>query len=189
MFCMSHSQASQTFDFGLNFIHNMYAPGLSDIKRWHKYVPTWAATIHAKSSGAMRDVWGFIDVNCRVITRPSSVWVHQAGVWVKVDLQRHYYSGYKKDHCLKFQAVSAPCGLIIYMSSAFPGSRTDAVIWTISQLQMQILAMQIFLNRPYCLFGDDGYPRSVQLAIPFSGLVTPLQRIWNFFYVSRSRHC
>ena len=47
-------------------------------------------------------IYGFIDGTHRAICRPSSL------------PQQPFYSGYKKIHSIKFQAIMAPDGLIIH---------------------------------------------------------------------------
>ena len=38
------------------------------------------------------------------------------------------YSGHIKDHCIKFQQVQLPSGMIAIMDGPYPGSRHDAGI-------------------------------------------------------------
>lgn len=51
-----------------------------------------------------RRIYGFIDGTHRAICRPSTM------------DQKFFYSGYKKVHSVKFQAIMAPDGLIIHLA-------------------------------------------------------------------------
>jgi len=53
-------------------------------------------------------IYGFIDGTHRAICQPSTI------------DQKLFYSGYKKVHLVKFQAIIAPDGLIIHLAGSFP---------------------------------------------------------------------
>lgn len=59
--------------------------------------------------GAVHNCWGFIDGTCRQICRPSQQ-------------QQEYYSGHKRFHCLKYQSVLCPDGIIASLKGGFPGN-------------------------------------------------------------------
>ncbi|XP_031328307.1 uncharacterized protein LOC116159472 [Photinus pyralis] len=75
----------------------------------------YADAIYNKG-GAIHNCWGFIDGTTRGICRPL------------ID-QEEYYSGHKKHHCLKYQSVICPDGIIASFIGAFPGRRHDAAIF------------------------------------------------------------
>jgi hypothetical protein len=61
-------------------------------------IEQYARAIQNKGSPLDR-CWGFIDGSIVQICRP-------------IENQRHLYSGHKKVHCIKFQAITVPNGLI-----------------------------------------------------------------------------
>lgn len=89
--------------------------------------------------------WGFIDGTVRSICRPSVN-------------QEEYYSGHKRVHCVKYQSVLTPDGLIINLKGAFPGRRHDAGIFRESNLYQELEQNVIFDNdEQYVLYGDQAY--------------------------------
>ena len=84
-----------------------YGPGMRDLKRWRDYIPLWERKVREKCGGIMQFIFGFVDVNCRPISRPSPVWVGAPPNQVKVDLQRYFYSGYTRCHVVKFHGYPA----------------------------------------------------------------------------------
>lgn len=70
-----------------------------------------------KMKGCTMDgIVGFIDGTARSICRPSKN-------------QKLFYSGHKRTHCLKFQSVTLPDGIIAHWSGPYTGNRHDAGIF------------------------------------------------------------
>lgn len=61
----------------------------------------------------INNCWGFIDGTARQICRPSIN-------------QQDYFSGHKRYHCLKYQAIATPDGIIINLQGPYIGRRHDA---------------------------------------------------------------
>ena len=59
--------------------------------------------LQIENAGGPEGIWGFIDGTIRGISRP-------------VKRQEDYYTGYKKGHGIKFQAIMIPDGLISHLS-------------------------------------------------------------------------
>jgi hypothetical protein len=78
--------------------------------------------------------------------------------------QRELYSGHKRYHCLKFQAVMLPDGIIADLSGPFHGRQNDQYMLNESQLEDR-LSDPVFDN--YFLYGDQGYTYSSHVARPF----------------------
>ena len=75
-----------------------------------------------RGAGAPLDtVFGFIDGTLREIARPSNN-------------QRLFYNGWKRMHCIKFQSVMFPDGIML-LAGPWEGSRHDAYIWALSGLE------------------------------------------------------
>jgi hypothetical protein len=85
-------------------------------------------------------LWGFIDGTIKKICRP-------------LENQRLYYSGHKRMHCLRFQNVTTPDGLISSFFGPLPGSHNDLNILDESGLTR---VMDEFCGQ-YYLYGDSAY--------------------------------
>ena len=104
----------------------------------------------------MPNIVGFIDGTARPICRPKRN-------------QKDYYSGYKKEHCLKYQSVMFPNGLIGRLDGPFKGRRHDAAILHLSRLVPEM--KQCFVNEDgtwFKLYGDPGYANSKFISIGYS---------------------
>ncbi|KAI0348726.1 hypothetical protein OH77DRAFT_1432640, partial [Trametes cingulata] len=75
---------------------------------------TYAAAIHA-AGAPVSSIWAFIDCTLRHIARPSRY-------------QQVAYSGYKKAHALKYQAVAIPNGIIAHLFGPFEGRHADTFL-------------------------------------------------------------
>ncbi|KAF7331266.1 DDE Tnp4 domain-containing protein [Mycena kentingensis (nom. inval.)] len=98
-------------------------------------------------------IWGFIDCTIRCISRPSR-------------FQRQAYSGHKKKHALKYQAVKAPNGHIAHLFGPMEGRRNDNALLHesgLEQLHYQHAlrpgadARTALNERYYQVFGDPAY--------------------------------
>lgn len=99
---------------------------------------------------------GFIDGTLRSMCRPGE---HQG----------LFYSGHKHMHGIKFQSVVTPDGIISHLAGPFEGCRHDVAMLMESGL---LELMEEGLRDPqdaYCVYGDGGYPMSVNLVSPFKG--------------------
>ncbi|KAI0708899.1 hypothetical protein C8T65DRAFT_695746 [Cerioporus squamosus] len=117
----------------------------------------YAAAIHC-CGAPLATIWGFIDYTLRAICCP---W------W----FQQQAYSGHKRKHALKFQAVMLPCGLFGHLYAACrlmekcqkyaacPGDHPGKI-------------------RHLQVFGDPAYGILQQLISPYVD-PTPDQRAWN----------
>lgn len=72
--------------------------------------------------------------------------------------QRNLYSGYKKGHGYKFQALIVACGLLFDIYGPLPGRRNDWFMWTDSRLGQFLRALPLHASgKPYYIYGDSGY--------------------------------
>lgn len=111
----------------------------------------------------VRNCWGFVDGTCMAITRPGMG-------------QRSFFSGHKRQHCLKFQGVMTPCGIICHMFGPIEGSRHDAYMLAESSL-LESLTQDPYQN--YCIYGDPAYPLTPQLLAPYRGDVNAEEAAFN----------
>ena len=132
------------------------------------YLKTLADTVKEKGGDtALPDIWGFIDGTHVHVSRPDQD-------------QEEIYSGQKKCHSLKYQAIATPDGLIAHLGGPFSGRRHDARMVTLSNIEDYL---HHHCNDPagqsLNLYGDEGYPRQEPILAPFRGLLTPAQNSIN----------
>ena len=91
------------------------------LKVWNKLAaadnPIDAEAVH--TFFAHKPIWGWIDCTRRPIEKPSPT------LFPGVDLQREFYSGFKRSHCILWQAIGTPDGLIAHLSEPMVGRRHD----------------------------------------------------------------
>ncbi|KAJ8916944.1 hypothetical protein NQ315_013416, partial [Exocentrus adspersus] len=104
----------------------------------------------ADKNAPLRNCWEFIDGTARPICRPS----HR---------QQNFFSGHKRVHCLKYQSVVVPDGIIYYCSLMGPyeGRRHDVGIFRDSNLYTQLEQNCRFPNNEnFVLYGDPAYAKT-----------------------------
>jgi nuclease HARBI1 len=129
--------------------------------------PIYACLIHNKSNGAATNVWGFIDGTPRRSCQPG-------------EEQRVYYSGHKRNHGIKFQAVVTPDGLVACSYCPVPGSCHDSHLVAQSNL-IPLLREVIPPDQPnYALYGDSAYAQCRVLIVGFRyPLPNSCEAQWN----------
>ncbi|KAK7792060.1 hypothetical protein R5R35_007095 [Gryllus longicercus] len=100
--------------------------------------------------------WRFIDGTARAICIPTVN-------------QENYYSGHKRKHCLKYQSVLCPDGIIANLLGLFHRRRHDAAMLLDSGLYDQLLQTAVFPDKKYVIYGDSGCPIRQLLFRPFQG--------------------
>lgn len=103
----------------------------------------------------MNNCWAFIDGTVRPICRP-------------IINQRQYYSGHKKVHCVKYQSLICPDGIIISLKGAYPGFRHDAGIFRESGLYNELEQHTRFVNQTFVIYGDKAYSLRELLLRPYN---------------------
>jgi hypothetical protein len=136
----------------------------------------YASAIH-RAGSPLKGVWGFIDCTIRQICRPSQY-------------QRQAYSGHKRFHALKFQAIVLPNGLFGHLFGPHEGRRNDLFLLNESEVLEQCAEHAVREemdenasdeDRYFQIFGDPAYGVSAHILSPFSGVGerTALQKEWN----------
>jgi hypothetical protein len=73
--------------------------------------------------------------------------------------QEEYFSVHKRHHCVKYQSVLCPDGIIASLVGPYPGRRHDAGIFRKSNLCNQLEQRARFgINEKYVLYGNPAYP-------------------------------
>eukprot|EP00697_Spironema_sp_BW2_P005503 gnl/Spiro4/17685_TR9416_c0_g1_i1.p1 gnl/Spiro4/17685_TR9416_c0_g1~~gnl/Spiro4/17685_TR9416_c0_g1_i1.p1 ORF type:complete len:345 (-),score=71.32 gnl/Spiro4/17685_TR9416_c0_g1_i1:44-1051(-) len=134
-----------------------------------------AAAVAAK--GAPFDfVFGFIDGTTRDICRP-------------VKFQESVYSGHHRTHCLKFQVVMLPNGIIAHLFGPLEGRWHDITLLRRSGLLDVLEGLQFAREQWWAIYGDKAYVKRPFLLSPFQGTVlTPAELQLNTT-MSRLRLC
>ncbi|PWW78875.1 hypothetical protein C7212DRAFT_156669, partial [Tuber magnatum] len=128
-----------------------------------------AYTIAIKERNApLNSCWDFVDETLRPIARP-------------IYGQESLYNGWKRMHCLKYQTVIAPDGIIIQLYGPVEGQIHDSTVWTESGVS-EILNAHAYApdGSPLQVYGDRAYGISDYLISLFCGTgITANERDWN----------
>jgi hypothetical protein len=120
-----------------------------------------AEAVTAKGAPVMH-CFGFLDGTLRGIARPSQN-------------QGAAYNGHKRKHGLKYQALTAPNGMIADMWGPMAGARHDASMLRQSELldRLRALPTDSSTSPPSCYFvySDPAYPKSDVILPPHRGTV------------------
>lgn len=136
----------------------------------------YAAAIH-RVGAPLDSIWGFIDCTIRRVARPSK---HQ----------RAAYSGHKRFHALKFQAVMLPNGMFGHLFGPEEGRQNDNHLLAKSGLLDACAEHAVHpgtdTNSPaeqrfFQVFGDPAYGVSDQIISPYAGVGerTDEEKDWN----------
>lgn len=122
----------------------------------HERLQHYAAAVGAKCP--LANCWFFLDGTIRPMCRPE-------------EEQRAFYNGQKRVHCLKYQSVVTPDGLVAHLYGPTEGRRHDS-----GMLRESGLLQQLENHMPvppeggsYCVFADQAYPLRPQIMVPFRG--------------------
>lgn len=103
----------------------------------------FAGAISAKG-GVMPGCFGFIDGTARPIARPKR---HQ----------RHCNSGLKRQHCLKWQSIVTPNGLICNLYGGHKGSMHGSLLLRTSEPAERLQEkLSLFESKNFFIYGDSG---------------------------------
>ena len=120
-----------------------------------------------ENGAPLDNCWGFVDGTLRGTTRPGKD-------------QRHMYSGHKRKHGFKYQAVTTPNGLIANLFGPIEGCRHDSFMLYQSEL-LEKLNTHSFApdGSPLCIYGDPAYPFSLHLQTGFKNPTNDQELIFN----------
>jgi DDE superfamily endonuclease len=133
----SPSFISKVFNQTLQYLDRRYR----SLIEWHplityERIEYWSKCLR-EAHGA-EGIWGFIDGTFTGFCRASDN-----------SEQRRDYSGYKKGHGMKWQAISTPDGLIVSLYGPYRGATGDALMVEKSQLEHKLRLVSLdFLDFP-----------------------------------------
>ena len=151
----------------LDFVFANFSFLLDDISRlfWlqRDVLPVYCNAVVRKES-PLTNVWGFIDGTARPMCRPS-------------EGQQVTFSGHKRYHCLKYQSIMVPNGLIASLFGPIEGRRHDSRMLLESRIMDSIERLFDNNGTPFSIYGDPAYLIRPHLLRPFRGaVVTPIQQ-------------
>ncbi|CAM9645762.1 unnamed protein product, partial [Heterosigma akashiwo] len=159
-FNINYSIISRAVLYGTNHIYSQFRTKLDfDFNLVNGRIHEYVAAVTAKSSGAVQNVWGFIDGTAR----PSRD-------------QREYFSGHKKQHGLRYQMITTADGMIVHMWGPIGGRWPDSTIVRDSGI-LDILRVHY---DAFCVWGDAGYALCRWILRPFlRRAANEEQRAWQ----------
>lgn len=157
-FGRSMTALSKIIDFMIGHIYENFGHLLSNLQNlpWLNLqrFRMYANAVHDKGS-PINNCWAFIDGTTRGICRPS-------------ENQEAYYSGHKRHHCIKYQAVTCPDGIMVSLKGGYEGRKHDAGILRESQLYNQLEECARFPNgEHFIIYGDKAYGIRELLMCPY----------------------
>ena len=165
MFGCGASELGLIFNAMIDFIHERFSTRLTNLdQEWLDiaHLERYANAVTRKGS-PLNKCWGFVDGTCMNICRPKHG-------------QEQCYSGHKRQHVLKFQAIMVPCGLIANLYGPVEGRRHDAYMLQDSGILPQLTNKVDRNGEPYYLYGDPAYPLLPVLLAPYRGAQITLQQ-------------
>lgn len=167
------------FDDNYGWLVDGSAPR-GDLNRWASQLESWYQCVYAQlfrtgvPDAYFKAVCLFIDGTFRPMNRPGETSIF-------ADLQRLFYTTYKKTHGLNFQAVTSPNGLVIDLFGPSPGSHNDLNLVSDSSIVARLSAL--FALRPfreYRCYGDAIYTLSTAIIRCYRSLIlTPHEKRQN----------
>ncbi len=70
---------------------------------------------------------------------------------------------------MSYQSVLVPNGLIANLWGPAEGSANDSMVLARSQLVPRMREMNVHFGQEMCIYGDKGYPWSVEVQVPYKG--------------------
>ena len=175
-------------EINAHMIHWLYtthaSPRLERIAWTRNRMPTYAAAIAAKCRECVAeehhasvpyDIWAFIDGTVRPTSKPS------AAAFPGLNLQAELYSGHKRYHGIKYQALHTPDGLCCHMYGGIGARRHDTTLLRLSGILEELRNLLLVPGRMvYRIMGDPAYPRMLFILTGFKGPnVTPTEARFN----------
>lgn len=157
LFCRDSRSISAVFIWGCDWLLSKFEWLLTNIGQWRPRMPHYNAAVNGlferKCPGVVLPsrIWGFIDCVVFKIARPS------AKAFPGMNMQRRYYSGHGRKHCIKLQAISLPDGLIAHVWGPIEGRRHDETLRFWSSVLVDIDACFGVGDTIYQLLADTAY--------------------------------
>ena len=155
----SISAQSEMFDYGITHIYNNFAhlrDGRS-LECWARHFPRFAAAIHRggrKGRAPLTNCIGYLDGSNQYVSHPHLN-------------QGLLYNGHKRKHCVKWQGLMLPNGIMPMPFGPVHGSHHDSYIMDQSRVVPVMRRCCRRMGARYQLYGDPAYPQSQWVGGPF----------------------
>jgi len=188
IFGRSKPELSYMFNAMINHVYYGHRHLVTSLNQWWlspnnllKY-----STCIANKGGCLKKCFGFIDgtsfycrlyqvfviINGAVITNKFNFTLGTIHRTCRPGRhQKECYSGHKRVHCLKYQSVVIPNGLLANIHGPVSGRRHDSFMLYDSKIleNLQTKLRQDNAPEDFYLYGDSGYPLKRLLITPFQG--------------------
>lgn len=125
-----------------------------------KRMDLYCRVVHERAP--MATCWGFIDGTKHYICRPSA----RTNSSEHENLQRSVYNGHPRRHCLNWQGITTPDGIIVSMYGPIEGRRHDSTVLIMSGLLGVFSADTDVFGGKY-IYGDPAYGCCEHIVCPF----------------------
>jgi len=155
----SISAQSEIFDLGITHIYRTFThlrDGRS-LECWARHFQRFAVAIHRggrKGSIPLRNCVGFLDGSNQYVSHPHLN-------------QGLLYNGHKRKHCVKWQGLMLPNGIMPLPFGPIHGSHHDSYMMDRSRVVPIMRRCCRLLGRVFQLYGDPAYPQSQWIGGPF----------------------
>ena len=150
-FGRSLGATSRIFHAMIALVHSMYSDTLYlNEKLLMQRFRLYAESVR-RAGSPLATCFAFIDGTKHYISRPGA----RAGANEFENLQRACYNGHPRRHCLNWQGVTAPDGIVLSMYGPVEGRRHDSTLLAMSGL-LETLEL-IPDMKGYLLYGDPAY--------------------------------
>lgn len=109
---------------------------------------------------------GFIDGTTIQVCRPEKN-------------QQQCYNAWKRFHCLKFQSVTTPDGLLRDFYGPIEGIRHDSMMLNMSNFLERLISIREHSGVNYFIYGDPAYPETTLIQRAAKGQLTEAQKAVN----------
>ncbi len=155
IFGRSPSWLSTVFNEAVLYLYNRFLGMLY----WHPLLTydrmrVFAAAV--EEVGGAEDIWGFVDGTFRGYSRPQGQ-----------EDQQLVFSGHKRLHGQKYQAIVTPDGLVSSLTGPWPGPVNDWSMWRRSGCPERLREV-IQGHKILYLYGDPAYRSSYGVACPWT---------------------
>lgn len=174
-FGLQHSSISKLLTVIIHYVYTKWSKLLTNIghSKWFTNNYQMKLKVIVQEKGApLTNCIRFKDGTARPICKPTVQ-------------QKELYSGHKRSHCLKFQSVTLPNGIILHLSLPYSVRRHDAFMLRDTLILEQLKKY----CTTYCIYGDEGYLLKLQLIRLYSNsTLTEPQQQFNST-MSKLRQC
>jgi hypothetical protein len=136
-----------------------------DFKFARAQLGNFCAAVRRVSGVQGLNIFGFVDGTKVRCARPNP------------SLQQEYYSGHSRTHCLKYQVISTPDGLVTSVSESEKGRHHDLHLLKKSKVIPKLEEIPDFDQ--HFLYGDSGYYVAPKLLASYPNPQYPQQTLFN----------